>query len=122
METFNLLTYNMNLNYFKDIKCFNYGVGDKNNFIEFFRDTVSGGRKGSFIEEYVGDSFLGNKNTVKIKTLDFIITEYDKPNVIKIDVEGLESNVLKRISDFSDIIFLIELREETSSFIFNLNT
>lgn len=119
-ETYNMLSYNMNLNSFEDIQCLNIGVGDTNTVIEFYRDSISGGRKGSFIEQYVGSSYIGKKILVEIKTLDFLIAEFGKPDIIKIDVEGFETNVLKGLSDFSDLIFFIELREETSHFIYEL--
>lgn len=61
-ETYNMLSYNMNLNCFEDIQCLNIGVGDANTVIEFYRDSISGGRKGSFIEQYVGSSYTGKKN------------------------------------------------------------
>lgn len=120
IDTYNLLEYNIKLNYFENIECLNFGVGDSNTSIEFFRDSVSGGRKGSFIEEYVGSNYTGLKKIVEIKTLDFLISEYGKPDIIKIDVEGYEYNVLKGISDFRNFIFFIELRDETSHLIFNL--
>jgi FkbM family methyltransferase len=119
IDTYNLLEYNLKLNSFEDIQCLNFGVGDSNTFVDFFSDSVSGGRKGSFIEEYVGSNYTGIKKNVQIKRLDFLISEYGKPDIIKIDVEGFESNVLKGISDYQNIIFFIELREETSHFIFN---
>ena len=85
----------------------------------FFRDTETGGRRGSFKKEFVGDNFKGFKEKVTIKSFDTIISQFGKPNFIKVDVEGFEENVIAGLTnELERCVFLIETREETKQEIF----
>lgn len=119
-KNFSFLQFNTNINRCGNVTCENCGVGNSNAVLEFYRDTETGGRKGSFIKEYVGDNFKGFSEKVPLKKFETIISEYGVPNFVKVDVEGFESQVINELSvELKDCTFLIEVREETKKDIFN---
>lgn len=87
--------------------------------MKFYRDTEIGGRRSSFKKEFVGDNFKGFKEKVILKSFDTIISQYGKPNFVKIDVEGFEVDVIAGLTiELERCIFLIEIREETKQKVF----
>lgn len=113
-KNFSFLQFNSNINKCSNLHCYNLGVGESDTEMEFFRDTETGGRMGSFIKSFVGLHYKGHKDIVRLKRFDTLIEEFGKPNFIKIDVEGFELDVLKGLSSIlSDSKFLVEVRKET---------
>jgi FkbM family methyltransferase len=122
-KNFAFLQFNSNQNACKNIQCLNMGLGEKPETIEFFRDTETGGRMGSFGKEFVKDKFKGFTDLVEVETFDRMVQKYGIPNFVKIDVEGFEFNVLKGVKDFSKTTkFLVEVRESTKGDVFDIFT
>ena len=110
----------MNINNCQNVICLNCGIGGDENNMVFFRDTETGGRMGSFKKEYVGPNFSGLTDKVSVIKFDTLISRYGKPSFVKIDVEGFENEVLSGLTlNFQNCVFLIEVREETKSDVFN---
>jgi FkbM family methyltransferase len=119
-KNFAFLQFNASINHCDNLTCFNHGVGDEDKELVFYRDTITGGRMGSFIKNNVGDNFQGFETIQKIKKLDTLITIYGEPDFIKIDVEGYEYEVLLGLSsDLKNTIWLVEVRQSTKEAVFN---
>jgi len=122
-KNFSFLQFNVNINRCSNVRCENYGIGDDDTELEFFRDTETGGRRGSYRKEYVGSNFKGFTDMVRLKKFDSIISEFGEPDFVKIDVEGFETEVISKLStDLKNCIFLIEVRGETKGEVFNFFT
>jgi FkbM family methyltransferase len=118
-KNFAFLQFNANINKCYNVTCLNYGLGKENTKMVFFRDTESGGRKGSFIEKFVGENYKGFKENVVLKNFDTIVKLYGKPDFVKIDVEGFEQKVIEGLTiELQNCKFLIEVREDTKKIIF----
>lgn len=119
-KNFSFLQFNINMNRCRNVKCENYGIGGDDTELEFYRDTETGGRRGSYRKEYVGPNFKGFSDKVQLKKFDSIISEFGEPNFVKIDVEGFETEVIRGLTtDLKNCIFLIEVRGETKGEVFN---
>jgi FkbM family methyltransferase len=118
-RNYSFLQFNTNINKCKNVICQNYGIGGGDSKMEFYRDSETGGRRGSYKKKYVGANFKGLSDIVYIKKFDTIISEFGIPNFVKIDVEGFEDEIIGGLStDLKNCIFLIEVREETKSKVF----
>jgi len=107
----------VNINKCKNVICCNYGVGNENVILDFYRDTITGGRRSSFKRGFVEEITIEEVTTKNINTL---IAEFGKPNFIKIDVEGFEEQIIEGIgTDIEESVFLIEVREETKNKIYD---
>ncbi len=119
-KNFSFLQFNVNINKCQNITCLNYGLGKDNTQMSFFRDTQTGGRKGSFRKEFVGKNYEGYTEYVTLKNFDTAIELYGKPHFVKVDVEGFEKELLEGLTSRLDsCTFLIEVREETKKFVFD---
>ncbi len=80
-------------NNIKNIKSFNFGLGDTNQFLDFFAPEGRNNGIGSFIRSEVGR----NIGKLEIKKGDDVISGLgiNRIDFIKIDVEGMEVSVLK---------------------------
>jgi FkbM family methyltransferase len=69
-------------------------LSDEHIYSSMSDDFIAGARKsGRF-----GDATWKRKITVEVVTLDQLITEYGRPNFIKVDVEGFEAEVVRGLT------------------------
>lgn len=118
-KNFAFLQFNININRCSNVTCCNYGIGTNDTELDFYRDTKTGGRMGSFKKEYVRNNFEGFTEKVVLKKFDSIISTYGEPTFVKIDVEGFEKDVISGLTlNFQNCVFLIEVRDETKNDVF----
>lgn len=104
------LKFNINRNGIDNVEVEAYGVGYKNENLQFYQDTKTGGRIGSFVK---GNQY-SNPINIEIKSLESIIEKYGEPDFIKIDIEGLEDALFKNLTyQFQKANLLIEVREDS---------
>lgn len=119
-KNYSFLQFNVNINNIHNVLCLKKGISDSPSITEFYRDTETGGRTGSFNRKYVGDNFKGKTETVETITLDQMIAEFGEPQFIKVDVEGFEGQVIRGLTaPLGKTVFLVEVREETKREIFD---
>ena len=121
LKAYSFLNYNVNMNKLSNISTYNFGIGEFNGQLEYFCDTKTGSRKGSFIKEFVGNNYNGEHFTIEVKNLSSLFGSLGIPDFIKIDVEGYEIEILKGLNnyDINKVKFLIETRSSTKEFIYN---
>jgi FkbM family methyltransferase len=120
-RNYSFLQFNCNINKCDNVICLNIGLGADESELAFFRDTVTGGRKGSFIQEFSGEKHRGAELIVKVNPLQNLFKDYGIPQFIKIDVEGFEEKVLKGLLNIPETCtFLIEVRKETKKQVFSI--
>jgi len=119
-NNFAFLQFNININKLKNVQCIKKGVSNTVETLEFYCDSETGGRKGSFRQAYVEDNFKGVKEEVETTTLDALITQFGIPSFIKIDVEGFEEVVIEGLTkSLLQTTFMIEVRGETKTNVFH---
>ena len=119
LKVFSDLNINIKKNNLNNISTFNYAIGSKNERNLFFVESLNGGRGSSFKKERVAKLDSSENYFVDVKNLDYLITKFGVPNFVKIDVEGLELDVLLGISVIPEkTIFLIELTKYNKNEIF----
>ncbi|MVM38079.1 FkbM family methyltransferase [Spirosoma sp. HMF3257] len=119
-KNYSFLQFNIEINNLKNVTCLKVGLSDVSSFTEFYRDTETGGRRGSFNVNFVGENYQGHKENVETKTLDLLINKFGEPSFIKIDVEGFEEQVIRGLTlKLKNTTFLIEVRSETKTYIFD---
>lgn len=119
-KNFTFLQFNVNINKILNTIILNTGLDKSTSILNFYRDTETGGRKGSFKKEFVESSFNGQIEEVNTITFDSLIDIYGKPQFVKIDVEGYEVNVLEGLTyALESTVFLVEVRSETKYDVFN---
>lgn len=117
LKSYCFLQFNAKINNCKNINCLNYGVGNTDNYLQYYRDLETGGRRGSFKKGFVENNVT---ESVQIKSLDTIISEFGHPQFIKIDVEGFEEEIVCKSNLVHDeTTFLVEVRNNTRYKIFN---
>ncbi|HMQ49226.1 MAG TPA: FkbM family methyltransferase [Saprospiraceae bacterium] len=67
-KNFAFLSFNIEINCCSNVTCLHCGIGEVDGELLYHRDSVTGGRRGSFVRQYVGDNYQGNSITVKLKT------------------------------------------------------
>ncbi|MGJ5641262.1 FkbM family methyltransferase [Formosa sp. S-31] len=113
-KNFAFLQFNTTINACKNVRCYNYGIGSEDTRRQFFRDTETGGRKGSFNKEYVENSFKGYTDEVQIKGLDTVIDEFGIPDFVKIDTEGFELEIISGLKrELEHCVFFIEVEDNS---------
>jgi FkbM family methyltransferase len=121
LTAYSFLNYNVNMNKLSNITTYNFGIGEFNAQLDYFCDTKTGSRKGSFIKEFVGNNYNGKHFSIEVKNLFSLFGTLGIPDFVKIDVEGYEIEILKGLNnyDINKVKFLIETRSSTKEFIFN---
>ncbi len=78
-----------------NIELLHYGLGEKNERLDFFEDEVNLGRS-SFVKEHIQRKAFSGKKVLEVKVGDQVVSELGLENIdfIKIDVEGFEIQVL----------------------------
>lgn len=109
-ENFSTLVDNIKLQNNKNVKAFNFAIGDKNGEIEFIINKKSNWSKIKEENDPVG---LGDKIIkVPLKTLDSFSEEskFEKIDLLRMDVEGYENKIifggLKFLKKFRPIIMI----------------
>lgn len=120
-DNFAFLSFNVLKNGIKNVKLIKAAVADHEGQTIFYKDTMTGGRMGSLIREYSGTHFQGKSEEVKTTTLGALISQYGIPDFVKVDVEGAEDLIFNDTSSIhSDTTYLVEVREETKTAIFQV--
>jgi FkbM family methyltransferase len=118
-KNFSFLSFNTQINQLTNVVCIRKGVTECNTALEFYRDTETGGRRGSFNKNFVHENYRGYSEQVETVTLDSLIEEFGKPELIKIDVEGFEAQITKGLTKtLNQTVFLVEVRDETKNAVF----
>jgi FkbM family methyltransferase len=117
-DVFKLLEINRIINCNNNVTSRNIAIGAYEGKVSLGIDSATGGRSSS--TEQV-DSFLDSCE-VDQSTLDKIFNQYGIPDFIKVDVEGAEINIfnIENIHKLNKTKLLIEVRENTKEFIFNI--
>lgn len=111
---FSLLQKNIDINNLSNIEIFNNALFDKEQEIPFFIGNSPGTLLGSINKERGGD----NKMLVKAKKLSDYLKDIQIIDLIKIDVEGAETNI---INDLVDSSCLGKSKEYIIEFHHNMN-
>jgi len=120
MIVFQTLCANMALNSIDNVECLPYAVGDENGYIKLPRLNYNR------VANYGGlscDDFIHGNKVRQIK-LDDYFYDLDRLSFMKIDVEGMESRVIrggeKIIQKFRPIMYVENDKEEKSKFLIGL--
>lgn len=115
-KMFHLLENRIRDNDIKNIKAFNFGLGDTNQALDFFAPNGKNNGIGSFIRSEFGE----NIGKLEIKKGDDVVTSLNLERIdfVKIDVEGMEVSVIKGLLDtinkFKPVMF-IEMSPESQA-------
>lgn len=94
-NAFFLLEKNIKENALKDIEIHNLGLSNRDGELSFFIDTYNPGTLiGSLIKK------RGGPGELKVKTarLSSFVSEYERVDLVKMDVEGAELDIIKELS------------------------
>jgi FkbM family methyltransferase len=116
---FAFLTFNAMMNHCHNIVTNKCGLGEKTGSAVFYNDTKTGGRRGSFKKDAVGDTIGGEENVI-LSTYDTEVKKFGIPDFVKIDVEGFETEIILGMKKPDEkTLFLIELRTATRKAVYD---
>ena len=97
-RNFEFLTKNIKLNNVRNVKAFNFAVGDKDGYVEFI-ETQQSNR--SYVSLLSGEDIAAKKYKVKMRSVDSFVKENEikKVSLIRMDIEGFEAYALKGMQD-----------------------
>jgi FkbM family methyltransferase len=100
-NAFNLLRKNIELNNFKNVHIYNFGLGDKESTVKLYSDKI-GTSGSSTTNKKTSDYKLKSdiqEHIIKIRKLSYFkeISQYKKIDLIKIDIEGAEGLLLAEL-------------------------
>lgn len=108
---FKVLSRNIRINNFENVKAFNLGLGDKEEQLYFF-----GFSTGVSVEPRWAGNVSKRKFKVQVRKLDDIMDTIDSDvvsTIMKIDVEGFEENVINGAENFikksRNLLLIIEI-------------
>ncbi len=84
-KNFAFLHFNVLINRCSNVKCLFCGLGAHCAELPLYRDTLTGGRRSAFKEEWAGGSSPEYVEKVPVGTLDDLISTYGKAAFVKID-------------------------------------
>lgn len=117
-KVFDLMIERIKYNNIKNIECFNVGLGKEDSLKDFFPAIGPNQGMGSFLSE---DS-LNSIGKLEVKDASkFILNKTNKVDVIKIDVEGMESQVVDGLSDLIKFCRPLVFIECNKDFQLNIN-
>jgi FkbM family methyltransferase len=105
--TFERLKWNVEQNQLRDVTLNHCAVIDKDGSIEFYRDKLVTGRLNMSIEQRRNE---GEKIVVPARRLSSFVTE--EVELLKLDVEGAETNVLKDLADTGKLGMIRQIHME----------
>ncbi len=93
---FNILEKNIDANDFKNAHCFQCGIGNKNEEVKFYlNDQVNRGESSAIVQMDNAEEIV-----IHVLPLDKVLSNQSvQPQMIKIDVEGMEDLVLEGASE-----------------------
>ena len=107
---YNLLKKNIQLNNCKNVEIFNYAISDKPGEIKYFRSSDQPMPNLDILGIPADDSESKIISVNSITLDDFFKYQVEKPDIVKIDVEGAEMIVLKGmkkiIKDYKPMLFI----------------
>jgi FkbM family methyltransferase len=90
-KTHDLLKQNCDINSFHNIDTLQMGISNSKENIKFHRSTG----ESSGLNSLEADERMDESITIQTTTIDSIISDYQPPDLIKVDVEGAEQKVLE---------------------------
>lgn len=117
-KNYAFLNFNIAINKKHNVTAINKLVASDKEMHTFYRDTLTGGRRGSMLKKYAGVNTT-EPALVESVTIDWMIEKFGVPDFIKIDVEGAEVEVLRGFGKTGNVgAILIEVRESTKNEVF----
>ncbi len=111
-KSFKMLQFNKERNRCSNMTCLNVGVGASDGDQVLYLDTLTGGRKNSFFTWSMGKNYEGKSETVSVMGFNSLTERFGTPDLVKIDVQGAESDVINGIKSFPDkTIFMVEVTD-----------
>jgi len=123
IENYAYLQFNSHINRCSNIVCLNIGIAREKGERTLYSDSITGGRKSSFFIEETGMNYRGKMRHVQVLGYDDLVREFGSPRLVKIDVEGAETDILEGIIDLSEnTLFFVEVRDISKRSVFNYFT
>lgn len=120
-DNFAFLERNVNDNKLANVILLHKAIGEREGQMEFYKDTVTGGRMSSLLRKHTGNHFQGKTESVSVSTLTALIGEYGTPDLIKVDTEGAETMIFASVPELPiTTTYFVEVREETAKEIFTM--
>ena len=115
-DNFKMLRFNVESNGCSNITTINAGIAAEEGDRVLYLDTLTGGRKSSFFAETMGKNYEGKSENVPVMGFGSLLERFGTPDLVKIDVEGAESDVMNGIKSFSvKTIFLVEVSDTSKN-------
>lgn len=120
-DNFAFLSFNMLKNQLHNVQVLQMAVSDKEGEMQFYKDTVTGGRTSSLLQAYTGSNYQGKTESVAVTTFEALIHRFGTPAFVKVDVEGAEVMIFEKANKLPrSTIYFVEVRRETAAAIFEI--
>lgn len=119
VNNYAFLLFNITKNRCSNVLCINKGVSREDGEKVLYKDSITGGRKSSFLAEYPGDNYRGENEKVSVIKFKSLVEKFGIPDLVKMDTEGYERGIVEGISEIPDKTkFLIEVLDSNKKYIF----